>query len=61
MITFPDKDTTQQQYTNNLVKTLMQTLHSKYNSKLINEKEFSFRTLTPKQPETFKLRSLTLR
>ena len=38
----------------------MQTLHSKYNSKFINENELSFMTLTPKQPETFKLRSLTL-
>ncbi len=60
MITFPDKYTTQQKYTNNLVITLMQTLHSKYNSKFINENELSFMTLTPKQPETFKLRSLTL-
>ena len=48
-------------YKTSSVKTLMQSLHSKQNSKPINEKGLSFSTLTPKQPETFKLRSLTLR
>ena len=46
-------------YKTSIVKTLMQSLHSKQNSKPINKKVLSFSTLTPKQPETFKLRSLS--